>query len=157
MSRHGQVINTADYEFTTLTDPPCTCDISSTDPNTVPEPIEPKPALVQVEQLKPGPKAPAPTPKKILTRPSPPATVAPDKTERVAHIAHIGAAPFRTASRQKGSEVFTTTIQEIMEVLAETPEFDLDQLPEEFHKFKAVFSRLAADKLPEQRKYDHKI
>ena len=150
MSRHGQVINTADHEFTTLIDPPCTCNISNAGPNTVPEPI--KPALVQVKQLKPGPKAPAFTPKKILTRPPPTA-----KTERVAHIAHIGAAPFRTASHQKGSKVFTTTMQEIMEISAKTPEFDLSLLPEEFHQFKDVFSRVAADKLPEQRKYDHKI
>jgi hypothetical protein len=144
------VINTADHEFTTLIDPPCTCNISNAGPNTVPEPI--KPALVQVKQLKPGPKALAFTPKKILTRPPPTA-----KTERVAHIAHIGAAPFRTASHQKGSEVFTTTMQEIMEISAKTPEFDLSLLPEEFHQFKDVFSRVAADKLLEQRKYDHKI
>jgi hypothetical protein len=129
----------------------------NTGPNIVPEPIEPKPALVQVEQPKPGPKAPAFMPKKILTRPSLPATIAPGKTERVTHIAHISATPFYIVSHQKGSEVFTIIIQEIIEILAETPEFDLNQLPEEFYKFKAIFSRLTADKLPEQHKYDYKI
>jgi Reverse transcriptase (RNA-dependent DNA polymerase) len=100
----------------------------------------------------------------------------------VAEIALIGAAPFLTLAKQKGSQVFEMSFRDLVavtgtlettvdpwhqelcakarEVVGEVADIDQDvvnQLPEEFKDKARTFSRSLADKLPEHRAGDHHI
>ena len=145
--RHGLLINTTNHELTTVSDPPCSCALTSSapairSPPKAPDPEPAKPALTLA-------------PKAILTRPV--FNPAAGGNPKISSIAQIGAAPFRTAARLEGSQVFAMSIREIMEIGLEIPEFDINLLPQEVQDLKDFFSKTAADRLPEHRKYDHKI
>ena len=81
-------------------------------------------------------------------------------------IAQIGAAAFRTLSRQPSIELFSMSMAEIEKAtqsveISEIGPVDLIDLrklvPIEYHDFLDVFDKQAADALPPHRSYDHKI
>jgi hypothetical protein len=83
-----------------------------------------------------------------------------------ADIAVIGAAGFNRSVKSKEDEVFITSLSEIEKAIEdkERPgedhleEEEIKQhLPEWYHKFADVFSKIKSDKLPERKEYDHKI
>lgn len=81
-------------------------------------------------------------------------------------IAQIGAAAFRTLSRQPNIELFSMSMAEIEKAtqsveISEIGPVDLIDLrklvPIKYHDFLDVFDKQAADALPPHRSYDHKI
>jgi len=74
------------------------------------------------------------------------------------NICQIGPAPFRRLTRFKDAVIFAVTIRDIEKALEPKPEIDpRTKLPQCYHDYLDVFSKKAADKLPEHRPYDHKI
>lgn len=88
------------------------------------------------------------------------------------NIAMVGAAPFRTIAHQKGTELFSITMceldtclcnvqgQDSIQISEMTPDEQKDmktKVPIEFHDFLDVFDRKAAEILPPNRTYDHRI
>lgn len=70
----------------------------------------------------------------------------------------IGAAPFAQMSTREGYTLFAATMRDIEKALAEKTYTDpATKVPKEFHNRLRVFSRQEADKLPEQRPYNHHI
>ena len=88
-----------------------------------------------------------------------------------AEMSTIGAAPFHSIAKKKGSKVGTMSIKELDILLQSKPEelidsremdtaekdYVLNKLPEEYHDFLDVFDKTAAKELPPHRPYDHKI
>ncbi|KAI7969145.1 hypothetical protein EIK77_006050 [Talaromyces pinophilus] len=81
-------------------------------------------------------------------------------------IALIGAAGFNRSMKSKENEVFITSLSKIKKAIEdkERPgedhleEEEIKQhLPEWYHEFTDVFSKIKSDKLPERKKYNHKI
>ncbi|EUC39442.1 hypothetical protein COCMIDRAFT_61362, partial [Bipolaris oryzae ATCC 44560] len=80
-------------------------------------------------------------------------------------IAVISANAFHYTMKRKENTFFTTSIYEIERILQEREEEDdpenaklvQDRLPPEYRSYRDVFSKSAADRLPEHRRYDHKI
>jgi transposase InsO family protein len=80
-------------------------------------------------------------------------------------IAMIGAIAFHRHSLRKGTEIFTTSLYEIDRVIDWKKEAEFrqeeeelrQQVPECYHDYLDVFSKVASDTLPPQRPYDHKI
>ena len=88
-------------------------------------------------------------------------------------IAMMGAAAFQTAAHQKGTQLFLITLSELNKQLSELKNgIQLNKIsrmteneqknlrtkvPKEFHDFLNVFDRKAAEVLPLNRTYDHKI
>jgi hypothetical protein len=88
-------------------------------------------------------------------------------------IAAISAIGFHYSMKQKGSQVFTVTLQEIDRILEdhkywtehygeplmniEEEEDDLSKVPEAYREFLDVFSKKASDMLAPHRTYDHMI
>lgn len=89
----------------------------------------------------------------------------PEQTTGNHSIAQIGAAAFRSLSRQPNTKLFSMSMAELQ--LATIPveiseieplEQDLQKLvPREYHDFLDVFDKQAANELPPHRSYDHKI
>ncbi|EOA85747.1 uncharacterized protein SETTUDRAFT_28931, partial [Exserohilum turcica Et28A] len=112
--------------------------------------------LLRLPRARPLPPTPNPTPKPIRpASPSPPS----------ARISLISANAFHYTMKRKENEFFTTSIYEIDRILEERQMKDdpdnaklvQDRLPSVYHAYRDVFSRTAADQLPEHRPYDHKI
>ena len=88
-------------------------------------------------------------------------------------IAIVGAPAFQTAAHQKGTQLFSITMSELDKQLSELKDgIQLNEIsrmtederknlrtkvPKEFHDFLDVFDRKAAEVLPPNRTYDHKI
>ena len=88
-------------------------------------------------------------------------------------IAMVGAPAFQTAAHQKGTQLFSITMSELDKQLSELKDdIQLNKIsrmtenkqknlrikvPKEFHDFLDVFDRKAAEVLPLNRTYDHKI
>ena len=88
-------------------------------------------------------------------------------------IAMVGAAAFQTAAHQKETQLFSITLSELDKQLSELKDgIQLNEIsrmteneqknlrtkvPKEFHDFLDVFDRKAAEVLPPNRTYDHKI
>jgi hypothetical protein len=88
------------------------------------------------------------------------------KDRKAPQVALIGAAAFAQGCNQPGTELFFLSIEKLqgaqlshqeVEVVTETPEFDLSTIPPKYHKFVDLFSKRKADKLPPHRPYDHRI
>jgi hypothetical protein len=83
-----------------------------------------------------------------------------------ADIALIGAAGFNRSIKSKEDEVFITSLNEIEKAIEDKERPDdepleeeeiKEHLPEWYHEFVDVFSKIKSDKLPERKEYDHKI
>ncbi|EED15980.1 hypothetical protein TSTA_010960 [Talaromyces stipitatus ATCC 10500] len=83
-----------------------------------------------------------------------------------ADIALIGAAEFNRSVKSKEDEVFITSLSKIKKAIEdkERPgedhleEEEIKQhLPEWYHEFADVFSKIKSNKLPERKEYNHKI
>ena len=160
MKKHGMVVHLADDS---LAFEPTDCGCTNPRPTTskrLPESNLPEPV-----KLNRGPQ-----PRSILKKPSqseasvdltrPPGEIHPRKATVPASVCMIGAAPFRTLTRQKGAQVFSVSMQEILEQKAkdDAPEVETAQtLPPEFQDLAEAFSKKAADTLPEHRGSDHHI
>ena len=107
--------------------------------------------LPKVRLLPPAP-SPEPPPSPVRPRPSP-------------RIALISANAFHYTMKRKENEFFTTSLYEIERILEERLEQDdpdnaklvQDRLPSVYKSYSDVFSKTAADQLPEHRPYDHKV
>ncbi|EEA25098.1 hypothetical protein PMAA_062250 [Talaromyces marneffei ATCC 18224] len=81
-------------------------------------------------------------------------------------IALIGAAGFARHIRDKESETFVTSLSELEKAIEDKRQLDdadseaqeiKEQLPERYHEFADVFSKIKSDELPERKEYDHRI
>ena len=108
-----------------------------------------------------------PKPRNVAPCPAKP-VVSPEPVRTAAHprIALISANRFHFNMKRKENEFFTTTLYEIDRVLEhkrsledDPDNADLlrDRLPPVYQEYRDVFSKTAADQLPEHRFYDHKI
>jgi hypothetical protein len=85
------------------------------------------------------------------------------RSRELASVCMIGAAPFVWAAKQKGSQVFSISMQDIyaeQQRRAQPPEpaeCDPALLPEEFRSRAEAFSKKAANQLPPHRDSDHHI
>uniref|UniRef100_A0A093UM55 Transposon Tf2-6 polyprotein n=1 Tax=Talaromyces marneffei PM1 TaxID=1077442 RepID=A0A093UM55_TALMA len=79
-------------------------------------------------------------------------------------IALIGAAGFARHIRDKESETFVTSLSELEKAIEDKRQLDdadseaqeiKEQLPERYHEFADVFSKIKSDELPERKEYDH--
>lgn len=102
-------------------------------------------------------------PPPLPPEPESPRTPAPKPTSP--RIAVISANAFHYTMKRKENDFFTTSIYEIDRILQERLEQDdpenaklvQDRLPSDYYAYRDVFSKTAADRLPEHRRYDHKI
>jgi hypothetical protein len=81
-----------------------------------------------------------------------------------ADIALIGGAGFQRHLKDKRSETFITSLSEIEKALEDKRQAEdieereiKDQLPERYHQFADVFSKIQSDELPQRKEYDHRI
>ena len=67
----------------------------------------------------------------------------------------------RLTRKPADNKIFSTTIREINKVLDNNPptneELIKKHVPAEYHEFAKLFSELQAQKLPQHRRYNHKI
>ncbi|USP72775.1 uncharacterized protein yc1106_06638 [Curvularia clavata] len=104
-------------------------------------------------------------PKVRLPLPVPDPTPDPIRPTSSPRIAIISANAFHYSMKRKENEFFTTSIYEIDRILEERMKPDdpenaklvRDRLPSAYHSYRDVFSKTAAELLPEHRPYDHKI
>ena len=112
--------------------------------------------LLRLPKARSLPPAPDPAPKPIRPAPSSPPSP---------RISLISANAFHYTMKRKENEFFTTSIYEIDRILEERRLKDdpenaklvQDRLPSVYYSYRDVFSKTAADQLPEHRPYDHKI
>lgn len=74
--------------------------------------------------------------------------------------AMIGAAAYQMLAKTKGVELFAISMKDLEDQKEKENEPSTDPktvLPEEYHDLIDVFSKVAANKLPPHRPYDHEI
>ena len=81
-------------------------------------------------------------------------------------IALIGASGFLRNVKDQKTETFITSLSEIEKAIedkqadngsAQEEREIKEQLPEQYHEFADVFSKIKSDELPERKEYDHRI
>jgi hypothetical protein len=104
-------------------------------------------------------------PPKPVSKPVRPAPGTPP-TQPSFQIALLSANAFHYKMKQQQNEFFTTSLYEIERVLEEKKGVQDDpdnarlvqeRLPPRYYRYRDVFSKTAAEELPEHRPYDHKI
>lgn len=109
-----------------------------------------------------------PSAKRLMIKPDPGVVPKPVRTlpppTTTFQIALISANAFHFNLKRKENEFFTTSIYEIDRLIERKMEEDVDnaklvreRLPAFYQQYKDVFSKTAAEQLPEHRPYDHKI
>jgi hypothetical protein len=159
MKRHGMSLHLGDDSISFNKEvAQCDCTAPKTNRTTVKDPPSPSP-IIEVE------KAPIIQPTQILQRPLQDKKTKPalksQALKSTGSISMIGAAPFRTLARQEGAQVFSVQMEEVLKGYQEEEVADEAEvkrlLPKEYHDLVDVFSKSAANQLPEHRSSDHRI